>query len=186
MVSTFDSDDRTKRLAIKGPAATPTPRAPIIRPVWVSPPPSSSVTSTASRPTMPAPMAKVAFDASIANSTESRRAYPNASRMSAIGRIAVRVARSSRGACIGRRISATVPAATTNEAAFTRKATSRPKAPATTPPKAAPTANIAPHNEPNSTLAVANSPASRVKLGSAACDAGATKALSAEIRHRQR
>ena len=104
--------------------------------------------------------------------------------MSAIGRMRARVSRASRPACIGRRIISTEPVASTNETAFAMKAASRPNAPATTPPSAAPMASIAPHSEPKSTLAFASSSGERTRFGSDAWAAGPTNEPSAEIAHR--
>ena len=103
--------------------------------------------------------------------------------MSAIGRMRGRADSSPRVACIGRRISATTPTAIANEAALAMNATLRPKTPATRPPSAAPTASIAPHSEPNITLALACSSGERARLGIAACAAGPTNAPRAEIVH---
>ena len=55
-------------------------------------------------------------------------------------------------------------------------AVSRPRTAVTTPPTAAPTTSMVPHNEPESAFAVARSSAS-TRLGSAAADAGSNAAL---------
>ena len=133
---------------------------------------------------MPAPIANVDFEAINASSTGSRRASPTASRMSASGRMRVRATAWSRAACIGRRTSEITTAASTNDTAFAMNAASRPNTPAYTPPSAAPIASIAPHSEPNSTAALANSSGERVRLGSEAWADGPTNDPRAEIAHR--
>ncbi len=66
------------------------------------------------------------------------------------------------------------------DTASTRKAVSRPKVAATSPPRAAPTASIVPQVEPASAFAVARS-VSSTRFGIAAEDAGSNVALNAEM-----
>jgi hypothetical protein len=77
----------------------------------------------------------------------------------------------SRGACVGRRISAVTPAASSRQTPVTAKLTYGPKALLTTPPREAPTMVIVPQEAPAIALAGARSAASTT-LGSAADAAG--------------
>ena len=69
---------------------------------------------------------------------------------------------------------------TTNVAESIRNAVSRPSAAATIPPRAAPTASIVPHSEPNRALAGPRSRGS-TRLGNAALEAGSNEAAKEEI-----
>ena len=76
---------------------------------------------------------------------------------------------------------ATSAAASRNETASATKDASRPNAAAKPPPSAAPMASIAPQVEPNRAVAALSSSSSRARLGTAACEAGRTKAPNAAI-----
>ena len=112
---------------------------------------------------------------------------PNASRMSAIGRMrCAGPASAARSVCIGRRINDTEIAASTNDSALAMNATSRPNTPATTPPTAAPIASIAPHSEPNSSAALRQLLGRPRQVRQTAWADGPTNDPSAEMAHRQR
>ena len=76
-----------------------------------------------------------------------------------------------------RRISS---ADSTNEAESTTIATSDPNTPATTPPRAPPTASIVPHSDPESAFATERSRSS-TRFGIAAIEAGSNAAANTAV-----
>ena len=89
----------------------------------------------------------------------------------------------ARSDCMGRFTPAKSAPATTNEMASAINAAFRPKAPANTPPSAAPTASMIPHVLPKSALVRRRSSSLSVILGIAALVHGPTNEASAAIAH---
>ena len=89
----------------------------------------------------------------------------------------------ARSDCMGRFTPAKSAPATTNEMASAINAALRPKAPANTPPSAAPTASMIPHVLPKSALVRRRSSSLSVMFGIAALVHGPTNEASAAIAH---